>query len=202
LALNLAQRRPKDVQGLLLLAPAFKLDGWSMPWSTRLLNLVRPWMLPFDCELRERPPHGLKDERVRALVVGAMHAGSSGATGVFSTPLAAFAHFNVLARATRRRLNEVTLPTLIVHPRHDDMAHLRNAQLVQTNLGGIVDCVILDDSYHLVTLDKQRAIVADRAAAFVSRLARSAAPSSTAAAQTRPVHALRRAQTGIPAVMH
>lgn len=201
LALSLAQRRPRDVQGLLLLAPAFRLDGWSMPWTARLLNLVRPWMLPFDAALRERHPHGLKDERVRALVVGAMQSSQDGMSAGFSTPLAALAQFNALVRAVRPRLGYVAQPTLIVHPRHDDMAHLRNAQYLQANLGGIVDSVILDDSYHLVTLDKQRAIVADRAADFVNRFARVFPPTPDATAQPMPMH-VHAKKTCALAVMH
>jgi carboxylesterase len=200
LALSLAHRRPNHVQGLLLLAPAFRLDGWSMPWTARLLNLVRPWMLPFDVALRERQPHGLKDERVRALVVGAMQSGEAGLAGAFSTPLAALAQFNALASAVRPRLGGVSQPTLIVHPRHDDMAHLRNAQHLQASLGGIVDSVILDDSYHLVTLDKQRAIVADRAADFVNRLARVSAPTSAATVQFMPRQ--ERTKASARCVMH
>ena len=42
LATHLAQNRPEGVHGLLLLAPTLKLDGWSMPWYSRLLHYVRP----------------------------------------------------------------------------------------------------------------------------------------------------------------
>jgi len=57
---------------------------------------------------------------------------------------------------------------LIVHPREDDMASLRNAHYLQANLGGLVDTLILDNSYHMVTLDQQRHIVAERTSSFVS----------------------------------
>ena len=59
-------------------------------------------------------------------------------------------------------------PALIVHPRDDDMASLKNAQYLQANLGGLVDTLVLDDSYHIVTLDQQRHIVAERTERFVS----------------------------------
>ena len=53
-------------------------------------------------------------------------------------------------------------PALIVHPRDDDMASLKNAQYLQAHLGGLVDTLVLDNSYHMVTLDQQRHIVAER----------------------------------------
>ncbi len=170
LALRLAQQRPDGVHGLLLFAPTLKLDGWSMPWYSRLLQYVRPLPIKFEFDLPEHEPHGLKDERVRALVVSSMQSGDAGQAGVFSTPMRSFAHLNQLVSAVKRDLDQVRQPALIVHPRHDDMASLKNAQYLQANLGGLVDTVVLDDSYHMVTLDQQRHVVAERTASFVSWL--------------------------------
>ena len=168
LALHLAQNRPHGVHGLLLYAPTLKLDGWSMPWHSVFLQYVRPLPVKFEFDLAERDPHGLKDERVRRLVVSSMQSGDSGAAGVFSTPMRSFAHFNSLVSAVKPDIGKVRQPALIVHPREDDMASLKNAQYLQANLGGLVDTLILDDSYHIVTLDQQRHIVAERTAGFVS----------------------------------
>jgi carboxylesterase len=132
--------------------------------------------LEFD--LPEHEPYGLKDERVRALVVSSMLGGDSGQAGVFSTPMRSFAHFNQLVALVKPDLDKVRQPALIIHPRDDDMASLKNAQYLQANLGGLVDTVVLNDSYHMVTLDQQRHVVAERSTEFVMRIeaaARSAA---------------------------
>ena len=50
------------------------------------------------------------------------------------------------------------------------MASLRNAHYLQKHLGGLVDTLVLDNSYHMVTLDQQRHIVAQRAVSFVEWL--------------------------------
>jgi carboxylesterase len=173
LALHLAQTRPEGVQGLLLYAPALKLDGWAMPWYGRIINYVRPTRIPLEIELPEHEPFGLKDERVRAFVVKAMQSGSSGDAGVFSTPVRSFANFNALVAQVKRRLGVVTQPALIVHPRDDDMASLKNAQYLQTHLGGLVDTLVLDNSYHIITLDQQRHLVVERTKSFVAWLERS-----------------------------
>jgi carboxylesterase len=154
LAIHLARNRPESVHGLLLFAPTLKLDGWSMPWYSRPLHYIRPLPVRFEFDLAEREPYGLKDERVRALVVS-------------STPMRSFANFNVLVSVVKRDLDQVRQPALIVHPRDDDMASLENAQYLQTHLGGLVETLILDDSYHMVTLDQQRHIVAERTQEFV-----------------------------------
>lgn len=168
LALHLAQQRPQDVHGLLLLAPTLKLDGWSMPWHSVFLQYVRPLPVRLEFDLAERDPYGLKDERVRRIVVASMQSGDAGAAGVFSTPMRSMAHFNSLVAEVKPRLGQVRQPALIVHPREDDIASLRNAQYLQANLGGLVDTLVLDNSYHMVTLDQQRHLVAERATSFVS----------------------------------
>ena len=170
LALHLAQTRPAGVQGLLLYAPTLQLDGWAMPWYSRIINYIRPIRFPIEFDLPEHEPFGIKDERVRALVVSAMQSGDSGQAGTFSTPLRSFAHFNALVAEVKPRLGSVTQPALIVHPRNDDLASLNNAHYLQKHLGGLVDTLILDDSYHLVTLDQQRHLVVDRSKAFVAWL--------------------------------
>jgi carboxylesterase len=186
LALHLAQKRPASVHGLLLFAPTLKLDGWSMPWHSVVLQYVRPLPIRLELELTERDPYGLKDERVRRIVVASMQSGDSGVAGTFSTPMRSFAHFNSLVAEVKPGLGKVCQPALIVHPREDDIASLRNAQYLQANLGGLVDTLVLDNSYHMVTLDQQRHIVADRATSFVSWVA-----GAVEAARSRVVPAAR-----------
>jgi carboxylesterase len=167
LALHLAHNKPREVQGLLLFAPTLKLDGWSMPWHSKLLQYVRPLPIRLEIDLAEREPYGIKDERVRRLVLSSMQSGDSGAAGLFSTPVRSFAHFNAMVAAVKPNLATIKQPAFIVHPREDDMASLKNAQYLQANLGGLVETLVLDDSYHIVTLDQQRHIVAERADRFV-----------------------------------
>jgi carboxylesterase len=171
LAIHLARNRPESVHGLLLFAPTLRLDGWSMPWYSRPLHYVRPLPIKLEFDLAEREPYGLKDERVRAIVVASMQSGDSGQAGIFSTPMRSFANFNALVSVVKRELDKVCQPALIVHPRQDDMASLENAQYLQAHLGGLVETLVLDNSYHMVTLDQQRHIVVERTERFVSWLA-------------------------------
>jgi carboxylesterase len=74
----------------------------------------------------------------------------------------------------REELQNIHQPTLIVHPREDDYADLSNAWYLQRHLRGIVDMVVLDDCYHVVTIDRQRHVVVDRAATFVETVTKRA----------------------------
>ena len=112
------------------------------------------------------------DERIRNFIINSMQSGDSSAAGVFSTPAHSFAHFNKLVSIVRRELKSIETPALILHPRHDDIASLGNSLYLQRKLGGMVEMVVLDDSYHIITLDRQRHIVVERTAAFADSIGR------------------------------
>jgi carboxylesterase len=174
LAAHLAHHRPGEVHGLAFYAPTLWMNGWSMPWYARVLSWIRPTPLRIHFNLAEREPYGIKDERIRSFVVKSMLGTDSSEAGVFSTPIRAFANFNSLVAAVKPLLGDIRLPSLIIHPREDDIADIGNAFYLQRRLGGPVDMVVLDDSYHIVTLDKQRHVVVERSVTFaktvVSRL--------------------------------
>jgi carboxylesterase len=177
LALHLAHVRPTGVQGLALYAPTLRLDGWSMPWHSFILRWVRPTPLKIHMDLPEREPYGLKDERIRNFVVKSMLSGESGQPQFF-TPLRAFAHFNSLVAVVRRELARIKTPALILHPRDDDVASIGNALELQRKLGGLVELVVLDDSYHIITLDRQRHLVVEKSVAFARAVERDASRQS------------------------
>jgi carboxylesterase len=52
----------------------------------------------------------------------------------------------------------------------DDQSDMKNTMTLQRKLSGLVEVCVLDDSYHLVTLDRQRSYVADRSIEFVERV--------------------------------
>jgi carboxylesterase len=172
LAAHLAQNRPDGVQGLMFYAPTLWLNGWSMPWHSRLLRYLRPTRFNLKMTLPEHEPYGLKDERVRALVVQSMQSKDSSEAGVFCTPVRCFSHFNSLCDAVKPRLKDIKVPSLILHPRNDDLADIDNAFYLQRSLGGRVEMVVLEDSYHIITLDKQRQLVVERSLAFAADIAK------------------------------
>jgi carboxylesterase len=171
MALHLAHNRPDEVHGLSLFAPTLRLDGWSMPWHSFILRMVRPLSIASKYNVAERPPYGIKNERVRGFVLQHMQNGTAEA-GTFSTPVHSLAHFNAFAATVGRELGAIKTPALIVHPRDDDMADLNNAMILQRKLAGIVELLVLDDSYHMITLDQQRHLVVDRALMFAADIER------------------------------
>src|SRR5262245_56575053 len=75
-----------------------------------------------------------------------------------------------LVQRVKEELAHVCQPALIIHPREDDRASLRNLHYLQGRLGGPTETVVLNDSYHIVTLDRQRQVVVARTVEFAARL--------------------------------
>src|SRR5262245_57232269 len=170
LALHLAAEFPNDVDATTLFAPTLKLDGWGVPWYSIFCNLVRSeWSANF-VRFSEREPYGIKDPRVRALVTAAIQSGDSSKAGQLTNPGRVMLEMRRLVAFVRGELERISQPTLIVHPRHDDRASLGNAAYLQRALPGRVETCVLDDSYHVVTVDRQRDIVVERTAAFAKRI--------------------------------
>jgi carboxylesterase len=120
----------------------------------------------------ERHPWGIKDPRLRSLIERAIKSGDSSRAGIAALPGGLMLELRWLVQRVREEIPEVRQPALIVHPREDDRASLRNLHYLQTGLGGLTETVVLNDSYHIVTLDRQRLIVVARTVEFAQRLQR------------------------------
>ncbi len=170
LALQLAVARPDKVQGLALFAPTFWPNGWAMPWYGPVLRVIGSKRLANLFRFDERPPYGIKDDALRAQSLRDLTLDGRRRDDVLGRSGGTMLEVKWLAQATERRLGEVGLPCLIFHPRHDDRSALSASQMLQKRLGGVVNLVVLDDSYHLVTLDRQRQLVLDKVLEFATAL--------------------------------
>lgn len=171
LSLMLAAKHPDKVQGTAPLAPTLWLNGWLIPWYARLFRLVRQTWVADLISFPDIEPHGIKDDRIRDFIRKALTSGDSSVAGLPVTPGRAVLEHHRLVRALKKMLSGIEQPAMIIHPRDDDYADLNNAWYLQKNLKGRVDMVVLDDSYHIVTVDRQRHVVVDRMVGFVARLA-------------------------------
>jgi carboxylesterase len=147
------------------------LDGWSVPWHARLFRLVHTHWFANKINFVEREPYGIKDSRLRQMVKDALFSGDPSQAGLFSTPGGPMLELRRLVKVVLKELGSITQPALILHPREDDRSSIRNSFHLQRKLGGLVDMVVLDDSYHIITVDRQRDIVVGRSVSFTSWLA-------------------------------
>ena len=179
LALELAIDRPHDVDGLGLYGTTFFHDGWATPPIGRLA-----FLLPLLTSLgigrgkvsAEVEPYGIKDERIRNRVVGAMLSGDSQAAGLAGFPWPSLAEFQRLSRRVRRRLGRVRAPCFVAHSSDDDVASLRNVRTIERGVDAPVETLLLADSYHMVTVDQERGKLIERSATFFRRIAEQRMP--------------------------
>ncbi|MET0407613.1 MAG: alpha/beta fold hydrolase [Hyphomicrobium sp.] len=186
IGLHLAANNPGKVAGVTLFSPTLWINGWAMPWYTKLFALVRSRWVANLMEFPDAESLGIKCPRVREFVRAAISASDGSDLGTVGTPGAMVLEHRRLVVAAKKILSKISQPVLIVHSRQDDYADLNNATYLQAKLPTAVDLLVLEDSYHMVTLDKQRNVVVEKTRAFVERIAASlnGAPSAL-----RPVEA-------------
>ena len=192
MSLHLAANRANDVQGVACLAPTIWLNGWGVPWYAPLFRLVRHKWFANLIQFTECEPYGIKDKRMREMVVEALHSGDPSQAGVYSTPGGPMLEFRWLVDIVKKQLSSIKQPTLILHPREDDRADLGNAFYLQRNLAGPVDMTVLEDCYHIITIDRQRDVVAERMVAFADRVAAGAEKAALKEAPVQPAVAAGR----------
>ena len=178
LALNLAADRPDLVDGVGVYGATFRYDGWSVPRIARLsglLPLLKKFNIGRDRVFLEKPPYGIRDERLRAQISTAMQGSDSSIAGLPGNPWHSLAELWLLARRVRTRLPRVSAPCLVAHASNDDIASLDNAEVVVRSVSGPTELLLLDDSYHMITIDREHRVLIDRSASFFDRIASGAA---------------------------
>lgn len=190
LALLVAAKRKQEVAGVILLSTTFFYDGWNVPKFRQrfLLPLVLYSPLKHFMHWEETAPYGIKCERTRELVAAILDnkdAKTADKIGYFKTPATVILESVRLIKAAKKSLSQVVCPALIVHSTEDDMASLKNAHYVEENIASThVETMYIDDTYHVLTLDKRKDDIAKRTAEFCNALANKYKQMHTASLKT------------------
>ena len=150
LALNVAARRAGDARlaGLVTISAPLVLDDWRLGFASLITRVVKwqAWGKP-DIKDRSTWDGQIGYRRIRTQAVLEMLA---------------------LMRDTRCRLAEVCQPILIVQSREDHVVPPRNADLIRDGIGSPDRrVVLLDNCYHVSTLDFDASRVNDEVVNFV-----------------------------------
>lgn len=170
LALRLAAFRSQETSALMLFAPTLSVNGWAIPKTIKLFHLVSDKWTARLFKFKSPAPHGIKDERVRNFALEAMKGDGGASANITMRSGGTVYEFMRLVRNVKPLLSKITQHTLIFHPRQDDQSDIKNTMTLQRKLAGMVEVSVLEDSFHLVTLDRQRGYVADRSIDFVDRV--------------------------------
>ena len=150
-----------------------------------VLNLV-PKSLQLFLFHVDGPPYGVKDSKIQAHIRASYtpatifqewvslwwegHRSEGGGNGSDPSsaaskgyplfPLPTLSELDRLMNRVKGRLEKVSAPTVILQATNDDMTGPRNAQLVYDNIASVQkEIVLLDDCYHVITVDRQRQAV-------------------------------------------
>jgi len=179
MSIHLAYKYPQEASGIAVLAPTIFYDGWALHKGKVFLNLA--WSIPYlrnRINIREGWPYGLKDEDLRWSIErfykGANADKFSNKVLLFGSPffpLANLYQHNLFTKLVIKELKDVTAPVIIIHAREDDMTSLKNARFILDNIGSPdKSLIVLEDSYHMITIDKEKDRVAEEITSFFNKL--------------------------------
>jgi carboxylesterase len=168
LALALAADRSLRASAVMPLATTLKWDGWGMPWYRIFAPLAYYTPLRFLYSFPERWPFGLKDQKLRDWVARQMRESGTSIAGASHLPMTSVYQSLRMIRHTKRGLAQITAPTLLIHAREDDVASPANARWVMERISSRDKrLVILEDCYHIITMDRQKERVAHECINFL-----------------------------------
>ena len=172
LSLYLSHLHPEKVRGAALYSITLRWDGWTIPKLSFLLPLVlRVPYIGKRYRFEEAFPYGLMNERIRSLIFSQMHSGDAEAAGFTGTPGFSLREMRKLVARVKKSMPDINTPTLVVHSSNDDVASAKsNALYVCNHLKGPCELLLLDNSYHMVTVDQERDKVGDATARFFNNL--------------------------------
>ena len=161
LSLAVAAHRPGKVKALSILSPSVFFDGWGVPRLTRLRHLGYYTPFRYFWKVQEQEPFGVKNPLIRRWIAREMENRKISAAGAAALPLTGLHESERLLAVVKRALPEITAPTLIIHAREDEISSLRSPHFLLERLGSRVKHLrVLENSYHMVTLDNERQQVA------------------------------------------
>jgi len=167
LALALVHRRPQ-AQAVALLSLTLAYDGWAIPWYRFLLNWAYYSPLRSRYRYRESAPYGLRNDALRAKIARAMERDDFSEVGPSTISLPALHEASRLAANVRSQVRAIRNDCLIIHAIDDETSSPRNPRFVASSIGStFLRTIWLDDSYHMITSDNEREIVARETALFL-----------------------------------
>ncbi|WP_065258663.1 alpha/beta hydrolase [Pseudomonas bananamidigenes] len=168
MSMYVASEHPGQVAGLLMYSTTLKYDGWSIHKLAFLTPLLMK--IPFGvhiCRFEEKPPYGIKNERLRAIVERQMKEGHSSEAGLLTMEGVTVRELHRMNAVVRKRMPSITVPALVLHSIEDDITSRWNADYVERKLGGEVVKILLDDCYHMITVDLQYRRVVELSVQFI-----------------------------------
>jgi carboxylesterase len=178
LALGAAVRCGGDVDALVLMSTTLRFDGWAIPRTQYLLPLVFYTPLGRLWQYRERPPYGVKNERVRAWIERELRHRKVSRAGSSVIGVGHLREHDRLIRHVRRNLGNVQCANVLaLHAQQDEVASVANLDILARGLRcRAFRTVVVANSYHMITIDNDRQQVVRETMSFADAVAHGTMP--------------------------
>ncbi len=165
LALGIAEKYPKEIDGIISLSTTLFLDGWRLPWYKFLIPLALSTIMRFYYNYPECEPHGIKNLKTRAVVKKLL---AKGDVGMNDFPMTGIYELLKLSSIVRKNISQVICPIIFIHSKEDDLTSVKSANVPFNGVSSKdKEKIILYDSYHMVLYDNEKEFVFNKALEFL-----------------------------------
>ncbi|MGE5472442.1 MAG: alpha/beta hydrolase [Bacteroidota bacterium] len=174
LAAAAALKTRRRIAGLILMSPTFDYDGWGLSPIRHLRHLGYWTGLDRFFSVAEREPFGVKNEKIRKWVSQELKERANSAVGPSRIPLPALREGERMMAQVRAQMAEIDCPLLVIHAKEDEITSLASVRkLFEAVPVADKELAVLENSYHMITIDNDRHEVARLLAGFVKRVSAS-----------------------------
>lgn len=167
LSLYIGIRYKDQVHSICPISTTLRFDGWGLPRFSCLIWLAPLTPLFYFYNLEECDPFGIKDEKLRRFMKTKMTDSSK--THYSKIPLQSIWEMYKLNNYVKKNMHQITSRICAIHPLEDDVSSIKSLEDIKNGVSSTeVNFLILKDSYHLATIDKERDLVAKTICDFVN----------------------------------
>jgi len=168
LGLNLAADYGKMLSGAAIYSAAIKYDGWNVPRYS-FLSFILPFLGQLPplryMSFKERYPYGIKDDRLRKVILRSDILKDT----YEKFPYLMLREMYALNSEMEKKYEKIKSPTLLLHAKNDDLSHYRNSEYIYKKITAPKEMHLLEDSYHMIHIDKERDKVAQMTIDFFNK---------------------------------
>lgn len=174
LSVVLAARHPKIVSGIFAMSPTMDVYPKDAPLARHLMPIayaIPPLGKYF--YWTEKPPYGLKDERLQKMITRSIEAakrGESDKFGLFRTYVESLRQVYLLRKEIQRIGQQVQCPAMVIHSLEDTIMPVENAIRLYSQIGSNdKQLKLISGCDHVMTVDLRKDDVAEFFHQFIQR---------------------------------
>ena len=163
LSVVVAEER-SNVAGVAALSTTLYLDGWALPWTRIFLPIGLHTMIRYFYMFPESGPFGVKNDNTREKIKKKLKQDK---TLLSFFPLSCVHEMLRTGKYMRKHIKKCHAPVIVIHSKRDDLTSTKSAHFVFNKCSSAKkELVILENSYHMITLDNEQDLILSKTIDF------------------------------------